>query len=221
MTFVSCGFRAEGYVITNKNDTVRGQFKHEISLEIPWDSVRSSEIMLHTGSHKKEMFKITDIEKINLIKKDSIYTTYYLLSNGLWQPLEVIGNMGIYLRPYSKIVCFPNEIDYGVNTQVYFGGCPKLKYEDVAIFVGKKIHKEIYTEFQRVILGDFILKRKGLKARASEFLKFANARYGLHMKRFADIHLDLSKGFIYQKQMFDFILNKESELENKTESNEK
>ena len=189
---VSCSAQKNGYIVTNTNDTIKGNFKLTISSALSPDSTPMTVFTVYSENTKTNI-KLSNISKINVVKRKKVTATYIISDNDFWQLLVAKGNIGIYKRNYNVSECgYVNS----PSSDIYYGDtlCYKHKYEDISIFLKNEQIEQIYNN-----------ARNDYSYIKSETLRFINTRYKIRLTKWKDIKS--------QNKLFDFILDKEVELE--------
>jgi hypothetical protein len=212
VTGISCSFQ-EGYVVTNNNDTIKGNFN--LAIQQP------STFTIYNTEKGKTHFNINYIKYINIIDNKKRNTTTYIFNNGFWQQLAAKGDLGIYKIEYETDAGY-SDID---GNEVY------TDYEDIALFSGNIQKAAIYGNY---VPDDYLNKKIATQSIYSgtlfKFIKvpilsgfteglfqFINTRYDLDLtpEEFFT-YIDQTKAADRQTKLFNFILDLESDLENNT-----
>ncbi len=192
---ISCSAQKQGYVVTNTNDTIKGKFKLEIS---HGSSAYGAPMVfaVYNLKNAKTNIYIDSIKKIDIVKGEKISDSYIIYDNSIWQMAVAKNDLGIYKRDYKTISTDNNATIYNpvtgnndANTSLDYA----TKYEAFAIFSGKTQIVQIYNDVH-----NYSLIQK-------DILQFINDRYKVKLTKWKIIKS--------QQKLFDFILDKEAELE--------
>ena len=197
---ISCSIQKEGYVITNTNDTIRGNFKLLMKPPIYHVSAPIQIFTVYKNKNIKVDIKAGDIKNIDVIdKKKKDTSTYIFFHDDFWRQLAANDNLGIYVRNFMAHIgsWYRNE-DYA-------------EYEDVIILPDKERKIQIYVYSGVQDDYNFI---------AQQVLQFINTRYSLNFTHDELVNNYFIQGvdFEKQKKLFEFILDKEIELENNSKN---
>lgn len=205
MAEISCNTQKECYVITNNSDTIKGECNQlKYSLKFPYDSIMTP-FIVNKDKKTKIDINITDIKSINLInKRKRDTTTYVIFGNDLWRLLAAKNDIGIYERNYVTDAGYSIASDAGSITNNSYAEVYNY-YDDVAIFSNRILI--IY------IIDNLLYPYPPSIGKA--VLQFINIRYNLNLTHdeLVNNYFVQGKDFEYQTKLFNFILDKETELE--------
>ena len=160
--------------------------KHkDTSIYIPIQDTLPTKIVRIGGQGDKNKF----LSKQSIVKIDTQYVYY-----NFWKILHIKCDFNIYIRNYAIVY---TNFDYSYYYSIYL--------VDIAIFSGKIQKAQIYNG------GDLTLSQY-----RKEILKFINKRYNLNLTSDELLNYISPKQDIeHQTKLFDFILDKETALEQK------
>jgi hypothetical protein len=202
---ISCNPREIGYVLTNNNDTITSVFAMYRGVPYVYENSDNSGPVSPTtfivkNKNKKDTIKVCDIKSINFVDKRNKSISIYIFNTFFWKLLTTKNTFGIYVRYY----------DNSTGYMSYLGNVVVQGYADendieIAIFFGKEQKAVIYS-------GTEI---KTLSGQAKRILNAINTRYNLNLTQdeFFKKYIDKTKDFEHQTKLFEFILDKEAELE--------
>ena len=225
ITATSCNSYV-GYVVTNANDTIRGNFKLVISVsrsaidseakaakiailaELPPNSSVPASMFkhtapvamftVHTTKRTTTDIQLSNIKNIYIINKKGKDTLTYIYDGTFWQLLSAKNDFSIYMKNYT--VCSSSVSFLADGTPSNGENCSL--YENIVLSIGNKRKILIYNGGAKAT---FTVKKHQNRPNAPAFgiLKFIDTIYNQNFS------ID---NFQNEKAMYDYILNKETAL---------
>jgi len=206
----SCGTLGNGFVLTNNNDTIRGMINilpdvgryspiFDDCVYFTSGSSTDSTTFFVKNRNGKVFIKTNDIKSLNFVDKKNKVTSTYIFNIYFWKLLITKDNLSVYIRYY--IGDARTEMNWNLNEyeKNYY------KYEAIAIFSDKILKVQIYSGYQLTMYNHQDTK---------QLLQFINTRYNLSLTQNELLsYIELRKPPQKQTKLFDFILDKEAELE--------
>jgi len=205
-----------GYVVTNANDTIKGKFA-ELSYYagkfacIYNNSVPATQSTTFTikkeNTNTKMFINVNSIKSLYVVDKKNRVTSTYIFNTYFWKLLFAKGNWGIYTKYHLKNEGMHFSLD--VN-DINFATADYSEIIDISIFSDTVQKVQIPSDFGdnlplTIYMAIYVTK---------QLLPFINARYNLSLTQNELLsYIELRKPLQNQTKLFNFMLDKEAELE--------
>jgi len=214
---ISCSpLQKRGYLITYANDTIKGRFA-EFSYYagniacIYNNSLPATQTTTFTiknaNTNTNNLIKMKDIKSLNVVDKKNKVTSTYIFNTYFWKVLAKKDNLGIYMKYHLK-----NEgVHFSLNiNDPNFATTDFNEIIDIAIFSDTVQKVQVYNDY------DYHLTISNVPIVTKQLLLFINTRYKLSLTKNELLnYIDQRKSLQNQTKLYNFILDKEAELEEK------